>query len=245
MTALRFIFVFCLLTTIASAQFNDSTNYYTNLTSTGIINKTNDRDAYLLTNSFRFSIYKKSVSLNSGTTFIYGKQNGALSNQDFTSALDFNVYNRREKLYYWGLASYEKNFSLKLDHRFQSGAGVGYNLINRPNALVIISDGILYEASKLKAVNPELADTEYETFRNSLRLKFRFIIGGKFTIDGSDFIQHSLSDRHDYIVKSSTNLSYKILQWLSFTTSVNYNKLSLTGRENLLINFGLTMERYF
>jgi hypothetical protein len=245
MTVFRLIILFCCLSAHSYCQFNDSTNYYTNLTSTGIINKTNDRDAYLLTNSFRFSIYKKSISLNSGTSFIFGKQNDMLSNQDFTSALDFNVYNRHKKFYYWGLTSYEKNFSLKLDRRFQSGAGVGYNLIDRENALVILSDGVLYESSNLTSTDPELPDTEYETFRNSLRLKFRFIIRNKFTIDGTDFLQHSLSDEHDYIVKSSTNLSYKFLHWLSFTTSINYNKLSVTGRENLLINFGLTIERYF
>ena len=245
MSPFRLIVLFSCLPLFAYCQFNDSTNYFANLSSTGIINKTNDRDAYVLTNSFRFSIYKKSVSLNSGTTFIFGKQNDALSNQDFTSALDFNVYNKSERFYYWGLASFEKNFSLKLDRRLQSGAGVGYNFINNKNAVVILSDGILYESSELKSIGPELPDNEYETIRNSLRLKFRLIIRDKFTIDGSDFLQHSLSDTHDYIVKSSTNLSYKILQWLNFTTSVNYNKLSRTGRENLLINFGFTLERYF
>jgi hypothetical protein len=159
MTAFRLIVLFSCLSIVSYSQFNDSTNYYTNLTSTGIINKTNDRNAYLLTNSFRFSIYKKSISFNSGTTFIFGKQNDALSNQDFTSALDFNVYNRRERLYYWGLASFEKNFSLKLNHRFQSGVGAGYNLINNQNTLVILSNGILYESSALTSTNPEVRVT--------------------------------------------------------------------------------------
>jgi hypothetical protein len=65
------------------------------------------------------------------------------------------------------------------------------------------------------------------------------------TLDGSDFLQHSLDDGSDYIIKSNTNLSVKLLKWLSVTASVTYNKLNATRRENLLVNYGLTFERYF
>lgn len=227
----------------AFAQFNDTTNYYTNLTSTGIINKTNDRDAYLLNNSFKFAIYKNRISFNSGATFIYGKLNNNISNRDFNAALDFNVFNNSERLYYWGLASYESSFSLKINGRGQTGAGVGYLIINKPNAIINISDGPLYEYSDI--ATPEGSANVYETVRNSLRLKFRFIVNENLTIDGTHFAQHALRDRRDYILRSNTTIAYRLLRWLSFTSSVTYNKLNITGRENLIINFGLTFERYF
>ena len=234
-----------MLSTVDSfGQFNDTVNYYINFASTGNINKTNDGTSYLLNNNFRYSISKKSISLNTTNSWMYGKQLGNLTNNDFFSGLDFNLYNTLYNFYYWGLGSYEKSVSLKIDHRLQTGAGVGYNVVNRKNALVILSDGILYEKGDLYD-DPETGSNEYEIFRNSFRLKFRFIIREIVVIEGSDFLQHALPDRKDYIIKSNTSLSVKLKKWLSLTSAVTYNKLSATGRENLLITYGITVERYF
>ncbi len=225
-------------------QFSDTVNYYINFASTGNINKTNDGTSYLLNNNLRYSISKKSISLNTTNSWMYGKQLGNLTNNDFFSGLDFNLYKTLYNFYYWGLGSYEKSVSLKINHRLQTGAGIGYNLVNRKNALVILSDGILYEKGDLYD-GPETGNNEYEIFRNSFRLKFRFIIRGIVVIEGSDFLQHALSDRKDYIIKSNTSLSVKLKKWLSLTSAVVYNKLSATGRENLLVTYGITIERYF
>jgi hypothetical protein len=242
----RYLFtVLFTLNAIASiAQFNDSTNYFISLNSTGIINKTNDRNSWILNNNLKFSLYRKQISLNSSTGFIYGEQQQLLSNRDFTSALDFNHYLANRSIYFWGLASYEKNFSLKIDNRLQAGLGIGYNVVDRASAIITLSDGILYESSDLRQTT-ETTNGDYETLRNSFRLKFRFIIAERITIDGSDFLQHSLANRADYIIRSQTNFSLKLMKWLSFTTGITYNKISLTSRENLLINFGLSLERYF
>lgn len=227
------------------AQFNDSTNYFINLSSTGIINKTNDRSSWILNNSFRFAIYKKHISLNSSVGFIYGEQQHVLTNRDFTAAFDFNRYvKRNEDLYFWGLAVYDKNFSLKIENRLQSGLGVGYSILNKPNSIITLSNGVLYERSNL-IQSSEVPAVDYETYRNSFRLKFRFVLKERFTGEGSDFLQHALDNRKDYIIRSQTNLSFKLIRSLSFTTALNYNKMSATGRENLLVNFGLTVERYF
>src|SRR5262245_19985101 len=98
------------------AQFNDTTNYYVNCSSTGILNKTNDNRSYVLNNNFKFSIYKKHVSLNTTHNFTFGKQNEELTNRDFTSALDGNLYKTLPHLYYWGLAVYERSVSLKIHY---------------------------------------------------------------------------------------------------------------------------------
>ena len=239
--------IFCfsvLLFNNATAHFHDSTNYFVSLSSIGAANKTNDREQWLLNNNFRFSIYKKHISLNSSAGFIYGQQNGLLSNRDFLGALDFNRYLNKRPIYFWGLATYEKNYSLKINSRVQTGLGVGYSLLDRENAIITLSDGILYEHSDLPLTS-EGEDIDYTTFRNSFRLKYRFVFKNTITLDGSDFLQHSLSDRSDYIIRSQTNLSMKLLRWFAITAGLTYNKLSKTGRENLLMNFGVTIERYF
>ncbi|HEY0742158.1 MAG TPA: DUF481 domain-containing protein [Chryseosolibacter sp.] len=234
----------CLTSTVTYAQFNDTTNYYVSLSSIGVANKTNDRESWLLNNNFKFSVYKKQISLNTSASMIYGEQNALLSNRDFIGALDFNYYLKDKPTYFWGLGTYEKNFSLKINNRLQTGLGVGYNVLQRERMVINISDGILYEHSDLP-LTAEGQNIDYTTFRNSFRLKYRFIFNGILTFDGTDFIQHSLSDRSDYIIRTQNNLSLKLIRWLSITAGVTYNKLSKTGRENLLMNYGVTIERYF
>jgi hypothetical protein len=226
------------------AQFNDTINYYVHYGSTGVINKTNDGKAYVLNNNLRFNISKKAVTVNTTNNWTFGKQRAVLTNNDFFSGLDFNLYKTLNHFYYWGMANYEKSFSLKINHRLQAGLGIGYNVIDRKDAVVILSDGILYEKSDLYDTETD-GTNKYETFRNSFRLKFRVLIKDVATFDGSDFLQHSLDDRSDYIIKSTTNLSIKIKKWLSITTSVNYNKMNRTSRETLFINYGLSIEKYF
>lgn len=226
------------------AQFNDSTNYYVNLASTGIINKTNEGSTYVLNNSLKFNLYRKIISLNTTNTWIYGEQRGNLSNNDLSTAVDFSIYKTIRNFYYWGLALYEKSFSLKIDNRLQSGLGGGYNLIDKENIIITLTNGVLYEKSDLYDAETT-ADPNYETLRNSFRIKFRVVINNVIVLDGVDFLQNSLSEREDYIIRSNTNLSIQLREWISLNSSLTYNKLNRTNRENLLFNIGLKVEKYF
>ncbi len=228
----------------AEAQFTDTTNYYVRYNSTGVINRTNDQRSYVLNNALRFSLYKKSVSLNSNNTWIYGRQQSEVTNNDFASILDFDVYKSKRSVYYWGLLNYEKSYSLRIRHRFQSGAGIGYYIIDRDNFVFQLSDGILYETSKIESSEGAGAP-EVEILRNSLRLKFRYVFRDAIKIDHVDFVQHSLKDRKDYILRSNTVVAAKIYKWINLALTVDYNKTSVTGRENLLINYGILLEKYF
>jgi hypothetical protein len=241
----RYLILFVAFSALhAKAQFNDTTNYFIRHSSTGVVNKTNEGSAFVFNNNLRFSVYRKSVSINTNNSWIYGEQQGSLSNNDFASSLDFDVYKARKNLYFWGLLSYEKSFSLKIHNRFQGGLGLGYYLLDHQNFVIQLSDGILYEASQLYD-QEDLADADYQTYRNSFRLKFRFVFRDMITFDGVDFIQHSLADRKDYVIRLNTNLSVKLYKWISLTVASSYNKLNKTSRENFLLNYGLTLEKYF
>jgi len=245
---MKLLFIFAIVvqtTTTLYAQFSDTTNYFVHFGSAGTINKTNETESYVLNNNLRFSIYKKSVSLNTSNTWIYGENRDAITNNDFNSSIDFNLFKTFENFYYWGLGTFEKSVSLKINHRIQTGLGVGYHVVEKPNVVITVSDGILYESSDLYDTPATALDSVYSTFRNSFRLKFRFIIKERVTLESTDFLQHSLEAKHDYVIRSQTSLSVKLVKWLSFTTTVAYNKLNATRRENLLINFGLSVEKYF
>ncbi|WP_276481135.1 DUF481 domain-containing protein [Paraflavitalea pollutisoli] len=227
----------------AAAQFNDSTHYHIKYSTTGIINKTNDARSFVLNNVLGFQVSKERFTLNSTNAWIYGRQGNNLTNNDFTSALNVDYLKNKQKLYYWGLLTFTSSYSLKIDHQFQAGAGLGYNFINTPKAELVVSDGLLYETSKLKL--PAGTDFDHQTVRNSLRIKYKWLLTDIIQLDGLHFWQPSLERIDDYILRSTNSLSIKLRKWLSLTTALTYNKLSLTQRENLLVNFGITAEKFF
>ncbi len=228
---------------VTLSQFTDSTHYLLAYASTGVINKTNNSHSYVFSNTLRFATRKKSISLNSSNSWIYGWQQENLTNNDFSSSLDFNLFKTFPHFYYWGLANYDKSYSLKIVNRLQAGLGVAYSFIDREAAFFNISNGILYEASKLN-INDTVIN-KYQTLRNSLRVRSRFVINNMIVIDATQLWQPSFYDKKDYILKSSFGLSVKLVKWLNFTTAVDYNRVNRTQRENLLITFGLSAEKYF
>lgn len=225
-----------------SAQFNDSTFYHLNYTSTGVLNKTNESRSYLLNNGFRFNVARKDVTMNFNTSWIYGEQIRVLTNNDFSSALDFNLYKTLPHFYYWGLATFDKSYSLKINSRVQAGLGAAYNAIDKKNAFLGISNGVLYEKSDL--AQPTGKDV-YQTFRNSFRLRFRWVIRDLLVLDGTNFLQNSLSSNEDYTIKAVDNVSVKLTTWFSLTASFNYNKINRTKRETMLVTYGITLDKYF
>jgi len=224
-------------------QFNDSIHYHFNLASTGVINKTNDGSSHVFSNLLGFSAKTKKVLYNSNFSWIYGKQDSLLTNNDFSGHGDVNIGKDVHKLYYWGLFNYDHSYSLKINHRFQAGAGIAYDFIDSPAAKVSISDVILYEQGDLTQAN--LSHFIYQIARNSFSFQYHWSIKDRVTIDGMHFYQQSLSDMDDYIIQSTNTLSVKLKKWLSVMGSVVYNQVSRTKRQNLIITYGVNVDKYF
>ncbi|MCZ4222623.1 DUF481 domain-containing protein [Pedobacter rhodius] len=221
------------------AQFNDTTNYHIALLSSGSVNLTNNERAYLLNNSLNFGVKKKSMVFNSNTSWLYGKQNNSLSNNDFSTTMNFNLYKTFPHFYYWGLVNYNTSYSLQIRNQLLAGGGIAYNFIDKPDAYVNVSNGVLFDNSSLVELN------NYNTLRNSLRLQYHVLIKDIITIDGTHFLQNSYSRKGDYIIRSATTVGLKIRKWISLTTALNYNKLNITQRENLNLTYGLSIDKYF
>ncbi len=229
-----------------NAQSKDST-YFIRYGLTGIINRTNEASSYTIANDLNFNAKKKKVVLNSSSSWVYGQQQKRLTNNDFTTAVDVIRYFKENpaerKFYYWVHTAYETSFSLRVNSRLQSGAGGAWNIMKTDTLAINLSDGILYESTNLKV--SETSNDVYSTFRNSFRLRFRYTLNKKITIESISLLQNSLSQKTDYIISSNTMLSFKLLDWVSLKSSLQYNKVNRNKRENLFITFGLTAEKYF
>jgi len=237
------LFSVLLLTAVsASAQYNDSTFYHVSFAPTGSINKANGNTAYLLNNNLKFNIRKKVISFNFTNTWIYGKQNAGLTNNDYSSFVDFNVYKGPEHFYYWGLVNYNTSYSLKINNQLLAGAGIAYSFIDKPNAYLNLSNGLLYDTSDLLIDGNR---SVYHTYRNSFRLAIKFNINNLVTLESNTFLQNSLDRRNDYIIRSTSSLQLKLRSWLSVSSSLNYNRQNRTSSENLLFTYGLSFEKYF
>lgn len=225
------------------AQFNDSTHYYVKYATTGIVNRTNDARSFVLNNALNFQVSKQKLALYSSNTWVYGRQGSNLTNNDFATAFNADYGRKVQKLYYWALASFTASYSLKINYQVQAGAGIGYHFIKKDHAGLELSDGPLYETSDLELAND--VHERYQTVRNSLRLKYHWYINNLVKWEGMHFWQPSLEAIDDYILRSTNSLSIKLRSWLSLSTALTYNRLSRTNRENLLVTFGLTAEKYF
>lgn len=237
------LFIFLFYTATLSAQFNDSTHYLAAAQSTGTFNKTNDGYTSLYNNSLRYGMKFNSFVMNANSSWVYGKTPSKLSNDDWNTTLDFNLYKTFPHFYYWGLLNYTSSYSLKIDNQFQGGLGLAYRIYDRPHIRLSISNGILYETSRI--IQEQGNYLEYETFRNSLRLQFNYSYKELIKLRAVGFYQPSLSYKNDYIINANASVNIKIWKWLQFSTTATYNKVSRNRRENFILTYGLVAERYF
>ena len=234
----------CLLTVGYTVHSQDTTVYLIASSGTGNINKTSLGTSYVYNNSLRFSVERPFLTFNASSYWIYGENTQRKTNNDFLNVVDVDLYKNTRKLYYWALGNYEKSFSLKIEHRIQTGAGIGYNLLKKEKGQITLSNGILYESTDLREMD-KYGRLHYETARNSFRFKYRFHIGKIIIVEGVNFLQNAFTDGEDYILRTNNQVNFKLTSWLGLNTSFTYNKFNLTKNENLLFTYGLVMEKKF
>lgn len=235
--------LFFLVVLMCKGQFTDSSKYYIGYAGTGIINKTEKSKSFVFKNGIQGNANGKYLSMSSLFSWVYGKINEALSNNDFETLVDINYKPDSSKLVYWVLGSFDKSYSLKINKRFQFGSGLSYDIVRDSRNRINISDGLLYEYGDL-ILATGIVDN-HETVRNSFRLKYSFRIKEIFSITGTHFLQNSLATLSDYNIKSASALTLKIYKWVGFTTVLNYNKINRLKTENMLVTIGLTVQSYF
>jgi len=223
----------------ARAQYNDTTHFHLNLLANGSINQADGQNTYLLNNALNFGVKEKTYLLTLSNTWVYGKADNALTNNDYSSVLYFDLNTKSKHFYYWGLANYNTSFSLKINEQLLTGAGIAYQVLDYKNLKLSLSDGALFDRSDL------VDGPNYHTYRNSFRLQFHVNISPLFTLDGSEFLQNSVEDIHDYIIRTNTTFGLKLMKWLALTSALSYNKETNTNSDNLTFTYGVTLDKFF
>ena len=232
-----------------SLHHQDTTRVHYTYTGAGTINDANTLHSFVLSNALKFSLAKKSAELNLNNAWLYGRQNGLLTNNDISSAVDVGLYKTLRHFYYWGLAAYNHSVPLQILQQFQTGAGPGYDFIDKKTAIAGLSDGILYEVNDLydslyRPIGGNLFRRDrYQTFRHSVHLLVHWVIVDHFTIDGSGFLQNSLSDWSDYILRLNASAAVKLYKWIQFTANAAYSRFTRTRGRDLVIGFGVGIQR--
>lgn len=228
---------------ISFCQFSDSVHHHFSFGSTGIYNQTKDLKSFVLNNKASYEINEKKLSISASGSWVYGQQQKQLSNSDWSASANLDYLKDVQKFYYWALVNYDKSFSLAINYRFQAGGGIGYTFVKTPVLNLSVTDGLMYETSDL--TDKVFGKDIYQTVRNSLRIKYRWSYKNTFILTGTNFIQPSLISIDDYILKFNNQLSVKLNKWLALAATLDYNKISRTNRENLLLTFGVMVDEYF
>ncbi len=232
-----------------STHHNDTTRFHYTYAGTGTISNSNSLRSYILSNALKLSLLKKSTEANFSNSWVYGKENSVLTNNDFSSTLDMALFKTIKHFYYWGLATYNHSVPLLINNQLQTGLGPGYNVIDKKKSILTVTDGVLYEVNDLydslygvPGGNIFRRD-RYQTFRNSMHVLFHWVIGDHYILDGSGFLQNSFTDWNDYILRLTGSASIKLYKWINLTSSASYSKFTRTRGQNTLVTFGLTIQR--
>lgn len=201
------------------------------------------KESMIYNNQIGYSVEKNKLQLNAKAHWIYELQNKSLSKNDFNFALDFNFYfQENKKFYVWGLNNYQTSFSLKIKNQYQAGLGLAYELINSNSFFLRISDGLIWEASDIIKSEEELI---YETWRNSLRIQFKYNYTDFLKFAFTSYWQPSLKDFNDQHLKMDASLALKIWKQLDFKLEGQYNLVTATDQRNVLISYGLAYKVKF
>ena len=209
----------------------------------GNFNRIAEGTTYLFNNHFKYGYKTKDILFDGSAKWIYGANPEKLTSNDFNASLDCNLYKTFPHFYYWGLANFTSSYSLRIRQQWQTGLGVVYRFIDKESMVLSVSDGILFEHSDI--INEEGVNIVYQTFRNSLRLQYHVNHKDKIQVKFTGFYQPSLQYANDYNISVVSSLEIKLWKWLRANAAFNYNQISRTERENVLITYGLVAEKFF
>lgn len=203
-----------------------------NISLKGYFNNTSTSQTILGSESFSTTYKTKRIEYNTFTTYIWGRTNEKMTNDDISTGFYVDIRKDR-RLYTWLVGQYDKSLSLDIDYRFQSGSGLGFFIVREKGFYINLSNGLICETNSI----------EQDIFlRNSSRLKFN-LKHKNLSLESTTYYQPSLCHNGDIIFKNLNTLDLKINGGLSFQISLMNNYVSVQDKKNLLYTIGFNYQR--
>lgn len=174
-----------------------------------------------------FTYAHKGTDLSITPTYMYGDQNGDLAENDYSTIVFGNFY-QRQRIYTWALGMVEHSHLRGVDFRTQDGGGIGFNFVPHTDTnAVSLTTGLVYEFVKYNT------DSIIETWRSSTRFKGRHrFFKNKLRLSYEFYIQPSVVDINNFRARCNIALEFPLYKHLSFRTAIldSYESVVLPGK---------------
>lgn len=160
--------------------------------------------------------------LGLATRFRYGRSEGEKVAENLHGALNLDLWPQAV----WSpflFATAEQDPFKRLDARLNGGVGAKRTFWQEDWSEVSLSAAILYSYENL-AVPDSLGDGITETARWSFRTRGRTEFGEGSRVEQVVFFQPAFDRLEDYQLESMSSLRIALSEWLSFTTTVLYQR---------------------
>lgn len=175
----------------------------------------NTNELLTLTNNLTLQYKKNRNVLLFLNTYDVSLANSQVLEQNTFFHLRYN-YRANDWLTYEALTQYQSNVPLRIQHRWLTGIGPRFTLLNKENNRIHFGSIFLYE------YDAELNnDTIHRDFRLSSYLSYQLHFSKKVDWSTVVYYQPRVEKWEDFRTSIQTKLSFKIFKNLAFTTIFN------------------------
>jgi Protein of unknown function, DUF481 len=182
---------------------------------------------------FSFSPAKKWV-VKSQNSSLYQEFSSKKADNDIFSR-NYLYYQPQKKIYPFAIAYISSNFRRKIATRFFTGAGITYQLLNKPNQVIKFSATAVYETNSFK-------ETTYNYSENNGSKKINLWRGTLFTTGWTYLFKHRLRIYYDafwqpaFSNKNNYRTQVDIGADLPLWKGLNFTTLYTSAYENVVIS---------
>jgi hypothetical protein len=208
-----------------SAQ-SDSLIWKYRLSGEGMV-VTGNVERFLLSLRGSYSVTSDRLESVLTPSYVFGEQNRKAAERDLMISLYNRLYPNR-KLYGFALAIYDFNKPRRIDARWQTGIGLGLNVLRGQQHTFSITAGAIYEKTWFSSLQKR------DTWRFSSRFKGSHqVLQRQLRFNHETFIQPSLSQSDDFRWRTLATLELPLVDRLALRSTVenSYESIVLAGRK--------------
>ncbi|MEM9361432.1 MAG: DUF481 domain-containing protein [Bacteroidota bacterium] len=227
-------------------QLKTETKY--RLTGTGLFSWGNRNRQFAISEG-EFDRIGEKLRFNFLPSMIYNRVNGRVTEYDYY-VKGLLAWNPRKKIQPFLVSIYEYSERRQVDFRTILGPGISFTTMQRPNHKLYLQFAMLYDYTDYNGTDFRILGPQESNLRRIIRPSPR-VVGEHFfknrdiRIEYIYWFHSGLQRINDTRMKLDLNIDYKITEWLSFRTALDYffENIVLQGlnSNDLLLSFGINI----